>query len=234
MGPTTAHDPVTLPPLESGDRMTRVEFERRYHAMPANKKRKAELIDGVVIMASPTKHMHGNRHALLTAWTVAYSIATPGTSPFSESTLRLDEDNEPEPDDGLRLLPQVGGRSREEEDGYLRGPVELVAEVALSSASHDLHQKKDVYRRHGCAEYLVVVLHSREVHWFALREGLYQPLTPDADGVLRSEVFPGLWLDPKALLSGDGAALMATLQRGLASPEHAAFAARLRATGGSS
>jgi hypothetical protein len=71
-------------------------------------------------------------------------------------------------------------------------------------------------------------MYEQRVDWFILREGVFETLTPDTDGVLRSEVFPGLWLQPTALWSSDLAALLAVLQEGLASPEHAAFLSRLR------
>jgi Uma2 family endonuclease len=226
---TRAGDRST-PPLENGDRLTWLEFERRAQALErSGRPRKVELIDGIVYVASAARVAHGDTHGFLTLWLGHYALATPGARLSPEVTLRLDDENAPQPDATLRLLPGVGGRSRVDDDGYLCGPVELVCEVALSSASYDLHQKKEVYRRHGFEEYLAVVVHSDEVRWFVLGDGAFVDMTPDADGVLRSGVFPGLWLDPKALLAGDGPALMATLQRGLASPEHAAFVQRLSA-----
>jgi hypothetical protein len=54
-------------------------------------------------------------------------------------------------------------------------------------------------------------------------------LTPDAAGVVRSEAFPGLWLDLPAALKRDLRGIRATLNKGLASPEHAAFVAALQA-----
>ncbi len=61
-----------------------------------------------------------------------------------------------------------------------------------------------------------------------LREGVYESLLPDDNGVLRSEVFPGLWLPVDALWAGDLALMLAVLQQGLASPEHAAYLASLQ------
>jgi Uma2 family endonuclease len=189
---------------------------------------KAELIDGVVFMASPTKHEHGLPHGLVDTWLGVYMSETPGTELSSNATLRLDELSEPQPDALLRILSEKGGRSRLDE-GYIRGGVELVAEVAASSASYDLHQKKAVYQRHACLEYLVVVVHEEEVRWFALEEGDYVALAPDTAGVLRSRVFPGLWLDGGALLAGDAARVLAVLRQGLATSEHAAFVRSLAA-----
>lgn len=207
-----------VPPLESGDRLCRAEFERRYEAMPDTK---AELIGGVVYVTSPVKRAHGGHHKWILTWLGTYEIATPGTEALDNVTFRLDEDDEPQPDACLRI--EQGGRTREDEDGYLVGGVELAVEVAASSESYDLHQKKDAYRRHAVQEYLVVVLRSREVAWLAHRDGGYARLEPDARGVIRSTVFPGLWLDTRALLAGDGKKLLATLRSGLASKPHAAF-----------
>ncbi len=133
-----------------------------------------------------------------------------------------------QPDAFLCLDPMQGGRSRITEDDYLEGPPELIVEIAASSAAYDLHDKKHVYQRSGVQEYIAVQVYEQRVDWFVLREGVYETLTPDQAGVLRSEVFPGLWLQPTALWSGDLAAMLATLQQGLASPEHAVLVAQLQ------
>lgn len=216
----------SLPPLEGGDHLTRSEFERRYAAMPKNVR--AELIDGVVYMASPTKDAHGEFTLLIAGWLMQYAARTPGSQARDNVTIRLGgESDEPQPDALLKINEDRGGRSHVDADGYLAGPVELIVEVAATSASYDLHDKKHVYQRHGVAEYLVVVAYSREVHWFELAPSGYEPLRADKKGVLRSRVYPGLWLDTRALLAGDSAKLLATLDRGLASKEHATFARSL-------
>jgi Uma2 family endonuclease len=216
-----------IPPLENGDRLARPEFERRYDAMPDLKK--AELIEGVVCMPSPVRHGHHSRpHASLMVWLGQYWAATPGVDVGDNGSLRLDLDNEPQPDAYAMLLPEYGGRARIDEDDYVAGAPELVVEVAASSASYDLHDKLHVYRRNGTPEYLVWRVLDDAIDWFVLREGNYERLAPGADGIHRSEVFPGLWLDAAALLRGDLMAVLQVLQQGLASPEHAAFVARLQ------
>jgi len=217
----------STPSLENGAQLTRTEFERRYEAAPEHVR--AELIDGVVYMASPTQDPHSTYHMRIAAWFDSYALATPGCEAKVTPTLRLDELDEPEPDALLRIVPEAGGRSRVDTDGYLAGSVELVAEVAASSASRDLHKKKACYLRHDVLEYVVVVVHSKEVLWFAREEGGYVPLSPDRRGVIRSRVFPGLWLDTRALLANDGVRVLATLGRGLASKAHATFARALAA-----
>jgi Uma2 family endonuclease len=142
------------------------------------------------------------------------------------ATVRLDFENEPQPDALLRLEPTLGGQSRPSEDDYLDGPPELIVEIAASSAAYDLHDKRRVYARNGVQEYLVVQMYEQLIEWFVLREGVYETLTPDEKGLLRSEVFPGLWLDTAAFWEGDLSKMLVVLQEGLASPEHATFVAR--------
>ncbi|HID63922.1 MAG TPA: Uma2 family endonuclease [Anaerolineae bacterium] len=220
---------VRLPPLCAGDRLSRAEFERRYQAHPEIKK--AELIEGVVYMPTPVRfEQHGRPHFNIITWLGTYCAATPGiVAGGDNAAVRLDFENEVQPDALLRLEPEVGGRSRVTEDDYLEGPPELVVEIATSSAAYDLHDKRRVYARSGVLEYLVVQMYEQRLDWFILREGVYETLTPDADGVLRSETFPGLWLQSSALWSGDLAAMLAVLREGLASPERVTFQARLQA-----
>lgn len=226
---TVAEKPVVeLLPLVSGDRLTRKEFERRYEVMPHVKK--AELIEGVVYMPSPVRSkQHGRPHFKIIGWLGAYTAATPGVEGDDNSSLRLDMDNEPQPDAVLTIAPEYGGQARIDGDGYLTGAPELIVEVAASSVSYDLHDKLNAYRRNGVKEYLVWRVLENEVDWFVLREGNYVRLEPDESGLLKSEVFPGLWLDVSALLEGGTARLSQKLQDGLGSEEHAAFVRKLAA-----
>lgn len=218
------NDPRTL--LTAGDRLSRTEFERRYATMPDLKK--AELIEGVVYMGSPVSYRrHGRPERLLAIWLGFYEASTPGVFSSSNTTLRLDLDNEPQPDLMLRVPEERGGRSRIAADGFVEGPPELVIEVAASSVSYDLHQKLDVYRRNGVAEYLVHRVDDGAIDWFRLEEGNYVPLVPSADGLLRSSVFAGLWLPVRALLDGDVPGLRAAIERGCVTPEHRQWCARL-------
>lgn len=213
-----------VPVLRAGDRLRRDEFERRYDAMPELKK--AELLEGVVYMPSPVRCLqHGFPHGLLAGWLSEFARVTPGVMHCIDSSLRLDLDNEPQPD--LLLRVKAGGSSRIDGDGYLDGPPELAVEVSASSVSYDLHQKLNVYRRTGVREYLVLRTEDAAVDWFVLRRGDYERLGPDAAAILRSEVFPGLWLDTHALLRGDADAMHATLEAGLRTPEHATLRERL-------
>lgn len=132
-------------------------------------------------------------------------------------------DNEPQPDGMLLIDPAFGGQATISDDDYVEGPPEWVGEISASSASFDLHTKKTVYRRNGVREYVVWRVLDKQIDWFVLRDGDFVLLQPDAAGILKSEVFPGLWLDPAALIAGDMQRVLAVLQEGLASPEHAAF-----------
>jgi Uma2 family endonuclease len=211
---------LKLPPLESGDRLTRSEFERRYAAMPALKK--AELIEGVVYVASPLRaRAHGKPHGDIMGWLWTYKTATPGVELYDNPTVRLDADNEPQPDAVLRL--EQGGQSWISEDDYIEGAPELIVEIAASSASYDLHDKLRVYRRNGVREYIVWRTYSQQIDWFYLDEDAYKPLAADASGILRSVQFPGLWLAKDCLLSGDLAEVLQILQQGITSPDHQAF-----------
>jgi Uma2 family endonuclease len=218
-----------VPPLRRGDRLTRAEFERRWEAMPEVKK--AELIDGVVHMPALSRD-HGVPHFGLVGWLWMYHMLTPGTEGADNASVRFDDENMPQPDALLRILESRGGRSRVAADRYFEDGPELIAEVANTTADEDLGPKREVYRRFGVQEYVVWRVAERAVDWFVLRKGYYWPLEPGGDGVLRSEVFPGLWLDPAALVAGDSARVFAVAQLGHASPDHAAFVAELRRRAG--
>jgi Uma2 family endonuclease len=227
---TAAVRPGSVPPLQNGDRLTRDEFERRYKAMPGLKK--AELIEGVVYMPPPiSTGNHGSPQADLITWLGTYRTATPGVRVSDNSTLRLDGINEPQPDAFLYIEPEFGGRVTLDAEGYAEGATELIAEVAASSASYDLHEKLAAYRRNAVREYLVWRTYDRAITWLFLRAGRYVDLavkkSGPGKGIYQSRVFPGLWLDAEALIRGDMPTVMRVLQQGLSAPEHAAFVAKL-------
>jgi Uma2 family endonuclease len=215
---------ATLPPLVAGQRLDRATFHDRYEAMPPSTR--AELIGGVVHMPSPMSFDHGDENVPVVVWLTHYAESTPGVRPNIGSSLLLDDEAEPQADNSLRILPERGGQVRHE-GGYIVGAPELVIEVARSSRRTDLGSKKADYERAGAREYVVFELDPDRVHWFIRRGDRFEPLLPGPDGLYRSEVFPGLWLDPTALDTGDNARLRAVVDQGLAMPEHAAFVARL-------
>jgi Uma2 family endonuclease len=218
--------PDSVPPLEMGDHLTRAEFERRYNAMPELKK--AELIEGVVYMPSPVKPFHGEPHIWLAGWITYFLAHTPGLIAADNTTVRFDDLNEPQPDLLLAVQPAAGGQMRIDDDGYYAGSPEFIAEVAASRVSYDLHAKLRVYQREGVREYLVWRTRDGEIDWFRLDAGKYVPIAADEAGIVKSTIFPGLWLDRPALLRRDLPRVFAVLQKGLDSPEHASFVQALQ------
>jgi hypothetical protein len=213
--------------LVNGDRLRQAEFHRRYQAYPEDTR--FELIAGTVYMASPLKLPHGSYHFLLNWLFGSYAAETLGVQGLDNTTVILDDKNEPQPDLTLRLLSNCGGKSSVTKDGYLQGPPELIAEIAHSTRALDLHQKKDAYCEAGIQEYLVLSVEEREVAWFDFRAR--RTLVQDSEGICRSRVFPGLWLAVPALLDQRQDELMATLRAGLQSPAHTSFVKRLKARG---
>ncbi len=211
--------------FKTGDRLPRQEFERRYALMPHVKK--AELIEGMVVMEEHVHYdAHGNPHARLIGWLTHYAWDTPGVEIADNATVRLDETNEPQPDVMLRVV--TGGRSRNDEDDYIDGAPELVAEIAASSVRYDLHAKRDAYARNGVLEYIVWRTLDGEIDWFALADGEFHPIPADQNGVIHSRAFPGLALATAALVEGDFATVKAALTDAMATKAHAAFVAKLR------
>lgn len=222
--PATSDRPAgTQPlPLENGGRLSRGEFERRHSARPDLKK--AELIEGVVYLPSPVRSTsHSRPHAAILGWLVTYCASTPGVWADDNATVRLDLDNEPQPDALLRIDEEAGGRSRISADDYIEGAPELIVEIAASSAAIDLQDKLRAYRRNCVQEYVVWQVLDREIDWFVLSDGEYHPLSADTARTIESRVFPGLRLAVDALLQGDTARVLTELQNGLRTPRHAAF-----------
>jgi Uma2 family endonuclease len=210
-------------PLENGDRLSRDEFERRYAAMPHLKK--VELIEGVVYVPAALRfRSHSQPHADLIIWLGMYKIVTPKVELGDNPTVRLDLDNAPQPDAVLLI---EGGQARISSDDYIEGAPELVVEIAASSAAYDLYDKKRAYKRNGIREYLVWRVYDKQLDWFSLEAGEYIKLEPDNDGIIRSQVYPGLWLATSQLLSGKMNEVLAVLQQGLNSAEHQEFCQRL-------
>lgn len=224
---SAAPESQSIPPLENGDRLTRYEFERRYAHMPHQKK--AELVEGVVYMPAALRYRrHGRPHAAIVTWLTTYEIATPGVEAADNPSVRLDPDNEPQPDALLRIVDDCGGQSRISDDDYIEGAPELIVEIAASSAAYDLYDKLNAYRRNGVQEYLVWLVRDREFRWYQLQAGRYALQAPNPEGVLTSTVFPGLWLAVEPLLSGHLAAVFQILQQGIATPMHSEFVQRLQ------
>lgn len=214
-----------IPPLENGDRLTRAEFERRYEAMPNVK---AELIEGKVYMSSPVRvKKHGEPSARILWWLGSYVVVTKGINFADNSTVRLDLENEPQPDAILYVEEEFGGNSSISQDDYLEGSPELVVEIAASTASYDTTEKKKIYRRNGVKEYIIWRVNDKEIDWFAWEEGEYVSLEKDKKGVIESRFFGGLRLNVNAILKDDLAKVLNDLQKGLKSKKHKDFVKNL-------
>lgn len=210
--------------LVNGERMKQAEFHRRYEACDEDEK--WELVGGIVYMASPLRRGHSRYDGKIGLVLETYELSTLGVETLHNATTILDDDSEPQPDLGLRILPEYGGQSRTTADDYFEGAPELLVEIANSRRDLAMHGKRDDYRRAGVLEYLVVCMEEQEIHWFHFPSD--KSISPNRQGVSRSRVFPGLWLDVSALLRLDSARLLEVLQQGLASREHAAFVKRLQ------
>jgi Uma2 family endonuclease len=215
-----------LPPLIAGQRLDQATFHERYEAMPPETW--AELVGGIVYTPSPVRGEHGGMDDTVSYWLGHYRRFTRGLVSGKNVTTILGESGECQPDSQLRIPEELGGQTRLV-DGYVTGAPELVVEIARSSRKYDLGGKKDDYERAGVKEYLVVELDPDRIHWFVRRGDHFEILPPGDDGIFRSEVFPGLWLDPQALHDDDLDRLAQVVGQGVATPEHAEFVARLEA-----
>jgi Uma2 family endonuclease len=217
----TAAPPRTL---VEGQRLDQPTFHALYQAMPPGFR--AELIDGVVYLPGPVGLEHGMAQVPVIVWLDYYAEQTPGVEVLDNATTILGWKSEPQPDGLLRILPECGGRTQADRR-FVHDVPELLVKVAHTSRYTDLGPKFEDYQRVGVQEYVIRALEPDAVYWFILREGRFRELSPGPDGIYRSEVFPGLWLDPGALLAGDIPRLQAVVNLGCATPEHAAFLARL-------
>ena len=225
--PPEPAQPKGVPLLEIGSRMRQPEFHRRYREYPG--KEKFELVGGVVYMASPLSRLHGLYHEELSFLLGVYRRSAPGLEVCLDATAILGEESEPRPDLLLRIPAEYGGRSTVNPEGYVAGPPELLAEVAYSSRSIDLNQKKTDYEQAGVLEYLVLSIEDEQLFWFHFPSG--NPVTADRRGVYRSLVFPGLWIHGPALLARDTKRSQRVLQQGIKSAGHRSFVRQLRQAG---
>jgi Uma2 family endonuclease len=196
---------TAIPPLENGDHLSATEFLRRYEAMPEVKK--AELIQGIVYMASPVRiEEHGEPDGTINTWLGTYAAKHPGVRHAINTTIQLGPDDTPQPDG---LLFRQGGACGVDATRYLSGPPELVVEIAASSVSRDAREKLITYRRARISEYLLWRVEDEVIDWFVLEDDEYRPLPISDSGIIESRAFPGLRLDVPAALRLDAAAVLA-------------------------
>ena len=216
------------PPLESGDRLSRAEFHRRYTMYPEIKK--AELIEGVVLVGSPAHAQHSESHADIVTILGFYGAHTPSLRLADNQSVIIDDENEIQPDLCVRIDAPNGGRVERTEEGLYVGAPEFIVEVAASSSSYDLHSKLNIYQRNGVREYLVLLAYERDLRFFRLADGENVMVEPDDSGVLRSQVLPGFWFRSDWFWEGRVAELIQLVEEGIASPEHQEFVESLEAS----
>ncbi len=224
---SVANRATKAPLLEEGMRLDAIEFHRRYSQLP--NLHKAELIEGVVHMPSPTHFKHVIGHASLSGWVINYATDTPDVIAGANGSLRLDMDNEVQPDALMLIYP--GGPAAilaDPEDDIIRSSPELAIEISVSSRVRDRIKKYRVYEATGIQEYLIWQVKEKVVEWFRLVDGKYLAFEPDSNGIIRSVVFPGLWLDTHALVVGNQAQVRTILNQGMASKEYKEFVRRLK------
>ena len=212
-------------PLEPGDEMTAAEFRRR-NAVTSEDLR-AELVEGFVYMSAAVRTAHGGPHSLMIGCLEIYCGETPGLDCLADATDRLDDENEPRPDVAAFIEPGYGGRCRIDRQGYLTGGPQFICEIAASTEFLDRGMKRRVYQRHGVEEYLVWRTRREFIETYRLIDGDLVLVDADADGIYRSRIFPGLWLDLAAAVGKDRRRLHRTLREGIETDEHAAFVSRL-------
>jgi Uma2 family endonuclease len=210
--------------LVDGQRLDQPTFHAVYQTMPPGTR--AELINGVVLMPSPVGPPHGRANLIALMWIGFYQANTPGVEALVDTSTALGLKSEPQPDVSLRITSEGLGRTHTDQH-IIQGVPELLVEVAHSTRYTDLGPKFDDYERAGVLEYVVRAIEPDEVYWFELRNGRFVELSPGPDGIYRSNAFPGLWLDPSALLTSDIRKLQQVVDLGCATPEHAAFVAKL-------
>jgi Uma2 family endonuclease len=215
---------ATLPPLVIGEHLDQPTFHERYEAMPSNTR--AELIGGIVYMPPMLGSEHSDDHVSVVGLLFLYQRAAPGVRANIESSTVLNDRNEVQPDCSLRILADYGGQTTTIPK-WIEGAPELVVEISRSSRSIDLGPKLQEYQEAGVKEYVVFALDPDEVIWHERRGDKLVAIPPRDDGLYHSKAFPGLWLDPKAMIRRDLDALIVALDCGLASPEHAAFVEEL-------
>jgi Uma2 family endonuclease len=222
--PKSSDESGAVAALQDGARMTRRKFHRLYEQTPPEFK--AELLGGTVYVSEPAKNPHGEADNCLGTILGVYRFRTPGVVAAGNGTVLLSKEDEVQPDSYLRIEPRRGGQSHNTYDDYVDGAPELVAEVSQTSRGKDLGIKRERYCKGGVIEYIVYcVSESVALRWFDLKKG--QEITAGDDGILRSGVFPGLWIHRDALIQSDFATVLDVLNQGLASKGHKEFVARL-------
>ncbi|WP_459558498.1 Uma2 family endonuclease [Lacunimicrobium album] len=219
------------PILHEGDHLTFDEFIARWENMNEFERRgkHPELINGKVYMnaAAISYSGHGQPQRMILGLFEHFVAETPGVEWAAPVTAKLDDESGPEPDAELFILPEFGGNVQIN-NGFLTGTPDLVIEIAASSVSKDMFEKRDMYEQAGIPEYLVWRTEDRAFDYFRLEKQQYVHRTLDPEEKWFSRTFPTLVFDIHFLLAIDYRAALKTLRQSLASPAHAVFVAELQ------
>jgi hypothetical protein len=225
--PVTTPPKRFVPPFENGDRLDQKTFHDLYERTPF--RFRAELVDGIVYLKIPKPVRLRRRPRLsLSVWLGAYEAETEGVQIAMHATNILIDRNETHPYQTVIVDPALGGRTSINADDFVEGGAELLVEIAERSCSLPYHKKFEQYQKANVREYIIVNLESRNFNWFTNTANGFQPIKPNADGIMKSRVLPGLWLDREATLNDNNKRVRAVLDSGLASPEHAKFVTKLQ------
>jgi Uma2 family endonuclease len=157
---------------------------------------KADLIDGVIHVASPDNL----KHYEIDFW-LAEIIARflrkrkiKGRVFGWRIAFRLDDENGPEPD-----LAYVGPeRTHLIRATHVKGPPDWALEiVSPSSVERDYTQKHDQYERFGVPEYWIIDPVEERMTCYRLgKNGKYKEIR-SREGKIHSQVIPGFWVRPE-------------------------------------
>jgi len=181
----------TVPQRRTGE-VTFEEFCER-----VSEGQKADLLDGVIYIASP-ENLDANKLFFWLAWVLSGYAEELGLGEIygSRVAFRLDENNSPEPDLAFVRKERLGGERR----GYFNGAPDVAIEiVSPESVQRDYRDKRDKYEASGVGEYWILDEHE-QVAIFLRRgaSGKFREVKL-RKGEFHSEAFPGFWFRPEWL-----------------------------------
>ncbi|MFN4219137.1 MAG: Uma2 family endonuclease [Candidatus Bipolaricaulia bacterium] len=155
----------------------------------------AEWVDGEVVMVSPASLPHQEIKRLLVAILQAYveqrDLGEVLDAPFQMRLVELQRGREP---DVLFIAKEHLDRLKET---YLDGPADVVIEiVSPESGPRDRGEKYYEYEAAGVREYWLIDPDRQHAEFYLLnRQNRYELISPDAQGIYRSDVIAGFWLN---------------------------------------
>ncbi len=156
---------------------------------------KADLIDGVIYMASPENIEHNELLEWLTEILGPYVRARKlGRLTTSRVAYRLATHVAPEPD----IAFVAASRLHILKGGYVDGPPDLAVEfVSPESVERDYELKRSRYEQAGVREYWIIDPDEKRATFLALGPDGKFAETPPVDSRFHSRVLPGFSLDAR-------------------------------------